>query len=97
MIYFLFIYFFYFQVFKGKFRENEVAIKVFKSIDFKSIEEFKKEFIILSTIPHHPNIMKFFGACLEPKICMITEVGNFFFFFFLQWDSFVIEGVYLKF
>jgi len=60
------------RVFKGFFRQNKVAVKVFRAVDSEDLEEFKKEFLIMSII-NSPNIIHFFGACLEPKICMVME------------------------
>jgi len=61
-------------VYKGLFRDKEVAIKVLKTEQSqKELEEFKKEFQIMSTI-QSPYIVFFFGAVLEPKLCMVMEL-----------------------
>jgi len=50
----------------------EVAIKVLKSMTDKELEEFKKEFQIMSAI-RSPTVVYFYGAVLEPKLCMVME------------------------
>eukprot|EP01117_Protostelium_nocturnum_P004662 TRINITY_DN168_c0_g1_i1.p1 TRINITY_DN168_c0_g1~~TRINITY_DN168_c0_g1_i1.p1 ORF type:complete len:831 (-),score=270.46 TRINITY_DN168_c0_g1_i1:114-2462(-) len=61
-------------VYKGLFRGEEVAIKVLKTEQSaKELDEFKKEFHIMSTI-QSPYIVFFFGAVLEPKLCMVMEL-----------------------
>jgi len=61
-------------VYRGLYKDKEVAIKVLKTEQTqKELEEFKKEFQIMSTI-QSPYIVFFFGACLEPKMCMVMEV-----------------------
>lgn len=74
-------------VFKGLYKGNKspksiptlpgtkVAIKVLKAQQNASktdstIEEFKKEFHAMSAVLS-PNIVQFFGACLEPRICIV--------------------------
>jgi hypothetical protein len=52
---------------------HTVAIKVLKEAQSdKEIEEFKKEFQILSAVKS-PYMVHFFGASLSPKLCMIME------------------------
>jgi len=61
-------------VFKGLYRGNEVAIKVLKTEQSqKELEEFKKEFQIMSSIKS-PYTVFFFGAVLEPRMCMVMEL-----------------------
>eukprot|EP01114_Cavostelium_apophysatum_P012739 TRINITY_DN291_c1_g1_i1.p1 TRINITY_DN291_c1_g1~~TRINITY_DN291_c1_g1_i1.p1 ORF type:complete len:760 (+),score=216.65 TRINITY_DN291_c1_g1_i1:90-2369(+) len=61
-------------VYKGLYRGEEVAIKVLKSEQSsKELEEFKKEFQIMSSI-QNPYLVFFFGAVLEPKMCMVMEL-----------------------
>jgi len=62
-------------VYKGLYQKKEVAIKVLKADDQsqKELEEFKKEFHIMSSI-QSPYLVFFFGACLEPKLCMVMEL-----------------------
>jgi len=61
-------------VYKGLFKNEEVAIKVLKTEQSaKELDEFKKEFQIMSTI-QSPFIVFFFGAVLEPKLCMVMEL-----------------------
>jgi serine/threonine protein kinase len=60
-------------VYKGLYKGSEVAIKVLKAEQSqKELEEFKKEFQIMSSI-QSPYLVFFFGACLEPKLCMVME------------------------
>lgn len=61
------------KVYKGLFKGNEVAIKVLKSTtEAKDIDEFKKEFAIMSNIKS-TCVVLFYGAVLEPKLCMVME------------------------
>jgi len=61
------------KVYKGLYKGQEVAVKVLKSkTEVKEIEEFKKEFQIMSAI-QSPHVVNFFGAMLEPRLCMIME------------------------
>lgn len=61
-------------VYKGLYKREEVAIKVLKSEQSqKELEEFKKEFQIMSSI-QSPYLVFFFGAVLEPKMCMVMEL-----------------------
>jgi hypothetical protein len=60
-------------VYKGIYKERDVAIKVLKTDQTqKEVEEFKKEFKIMSAV-QSPYVVFFFGACLSPKMCMIME------------------------
>jgi len=60
------------KVYKGIFQNTKVAIKVLKAKTAETIEEFKKEYHVMSIV-QSPYITRFFGACLEPKICMVME------------------------
>lgn len=61
------------KVYKGLFKNNEVAIKVLKSMtEAKELDEFKKEFQIMSAIRSN-YVVYFHGAVLEPKLCMVME------------------------
>jgi len=60
------------KVYKGLFKGTDVAIKVLKSMTEKELEEFKKEFQIMSAI-RSPAVVYFYGAVLEPKLCMVME------------------------
>eukprot|EP01114_Cavostelium_apophysatum_P014059 TRINITY_DN3544_c0_g1_i1.p1 TRINITY_DN3544_c0_g1~~TRINITY_DN3544_c0_g1_i1.p1 ORF type:complete len:1120 (+),score=330.70 TRINITY_DN3544_c0_g1_i1:85-3444(+) len=60
------------RVFKGLYKDARVAIKVLKITNKDDLEEFRKEFLVLSVISS-PHIVHFFGACLEPKVCMVME------------------------
>jgi len=61
-------------VYKGLYKGKEMAIKVLKTEQTqKELEEFKKEFQIMSAI-QSPYIVFFFGAVLEPKMCMVMEL-----------------------
>jgi len=59
-------------VYKGIYEGINVAIKLLKT-STKEIEEFKKEFHIMNAI-QSPYLVFFFGACLEPKMCMVMEL-----------------------
>lgn len=61
-------------VYKGLYKGQEVAIKVLKTEQSsKEVEEFKKEFQVMSAI-QSPYLVFFFGAVLEPKMCMVMEL-----------------------
>jgi len=61
-------------VYKGLYKGEDVAIKVLKSEQSsKELDEFKKEFQIMSSI-QSPYLVFFFGAVLEPKMCMVMEL-----------------------
>eukprot|EP01119_Soliformovum_irregulare_P008211 TRINITY_DN2129_c0_g1_i1.p1 TRINITY_DN2129_c0_g1~~TRINITY_DN2129_c0_g1_i1.p1 ORF type:complete len:803 (+),score=234.55 TRINITY_DN2129_c0_g1_i1:116-2410(+) len=61
-------------VFKGLYKGADVAIKVLKTEQSqKELEEFKKEFQIMSSI-QSPYLVFFFGACLHPRLCMVMEL-----------------------
>ncbi|PRP86416.1 ankyrin repeat-containing protein [Planoprotostelium fungivorum] len=60
------------KVFKGLWRDMKVAIKVFKTVDHKTIDEFKKEFHVMNMVKS-PYLIQLFGTTVEPKICMVME------------------------
>lgn len=61
------------KVYKGLFKGDEVAIKVLKTMtEAKEIDEFKKEFQIMSAI-RSKYVVYFYGAVLEPRLCMVME------------------------
>lgn len=68
----------YGEVFKGVYRETEVAIKLFvdQDVSDKLIEAFRKEVDILKKL-RHPNILHFMGYCtVPPHMCIVTEFEN---------------------
>eukprot|EP01105_Mastigella_eilhardi_P014059 TRINITY_DN3199_c0_g1_i1.p1 TRINITY_DN3199_c0_g1~~TRINITY_DN3199_c0_g1_i1.p1 ORF type:complete len:564 (-),score=129.32 TRINITY_DN3199_c0_g1_i1:79-1770(-) len=61
------------KVYKAMFHGDIVAVKVLKGrLDEKIVIEFKKEFSILKATKH-PNLVEFYGACLQPKLSMVIE------------------------
>lgn len=61
------------KVYKGKYRGQEVAIKVLKeSLDPTQMADFVKEFQIYSDL-RSPHVVLFFGACAKPELCMVFE------------------------
>jgi serine/threonine protein kinase len=61
------------KVYKGKYRGQEVAVKVLKeSLDPTQMADFAKEFQIYSDL-RSPHVVLFFGACLKPELCMVFE------------------------
>lgn len=61
------------KVFSGKYRGQDVAIKVLKEkSDEKVLMEFKKEFDIMSSL-RSPHVVFFYGACIQPSLCMVLE------------------------
>eukprot|EP01130_Rhizamoeba_saxonica_P009446 TRINITY_DN3841_c0_g1_i1.p1 TRINITY_DN3841_c0_g1~~TRINITY_DN3841_c0_g1_i1.p1 ORF type:complete len:810 (-),score=165.20 TRINITY_DN3841_c0_g1_i1:147-2576(-) len=62
------------QVFSGLYKGNKVAIKVLTAENIDSeVDEFKKELEILMSVKSELMI-KFFGATLVPKLCMVMEL-----------------------
>eukprot|EP01125_Pyxidicula_operculata_P013453 TRINITY_DN4467_c0_g1_i1.p1 TRINITY_DN4467_c0_g1~~TRINITY_DN4467_c0_g1_i1.p1 ORF type:complete len:564 (+),score=136.35 TRINITY_DN4467_c0_g1_i1:56-1747(+) len=61
-------------VYKGEWRGIEVAIKqiIKEKMSPELFERFLQEISIMSKL-HHPNILLLCGACIQPKICYITE------------------------
>jgi serine/threonine protein kinase len=60
-------------VYKGTFRQQEVAIKILKETpDVDQLVEFQKELDVLSRI-RTPNLVFFYGACLSARLCIVTE------------------------
>lgn len=59
-------------VFKGFYKGQTVAIKVLNDqAQTEELErEFKKEFQVMSLM-NHPHIIRFIGACLNPRICIV--------------------------
>lgn len=62
------------KVFKGKYRGQEVAVKVLKeSPDPVMMQDFAKEFQIYSDV-RSPHVVLFFGACsMKSELCMVFE------------------------
>eukprot|EP01089_Gocevia_fonbrunei_P014277 TRINITY_DN3876_c0_g1_i1.p1 TRINITY_DN3876_c0_g1~~TRINITY_DN3876_c0_g1_i1.p1 ORF type:complete len:497 (+),score=74.25 TRINITY_DN3876_c0_g1_i1:52-1491(+) len=61
------------RVFKGKYRGQEVAIKLLnESIDGKHLQEFKKELEIMIQL-RCPKVVFFYGAVIRPHLCLVTE------------------------
>lgn len=61
------------KVYKGVWRNQEVAIKILKNApDSQELTEFKKELEIMSSL-RSPFIVYFFGMVLRPKVCMLME------------------------
>jgi len=61
------------KVYKGIYRGKQVAIKVIKQVTAESqLADFKKEFQIMAAI-RSPHMVLFYGACIEPKLCMVME------------------------
>eukprot|EP01117_Protostelium_nocturnum_P016378 TRINITY_DN6479_c0_g1_i1.p1 TRINITY_DN6479_c0_g1~~TRINITY_DN6479_c0_g1_i1.p1 ORF type:complete len:774 (-),score=219.35 TRINITY_DN6479_c0_g1_i1:117-2438(-) len=67
-------------VYKGKFRETQVAVKKINMADLKrrglgdseSIETLEREVEMMSTL-RHPNIVLFLFACMKPDYCYIVS------------------------
>jgi len=61
------------MVFKGLYKGVKAAIKVMVGHAAEgTLAEFRKEFHIMSAV-RGPNIVHFFGACLEPRLCIAME------------------------
>jgi len=64
------------QVYQGYFSGKEVAIKVLeKNKEDEELGEFQHEFQVLSSI-RGPNIVTFYGACLQPRLCLVMEYAS---------------------
>ncbi|ESQ45462.1 hypothetical protein EUTSA_v10011053mg [Eutrema salsugineum] len=66
-------------VYKGLFKSFiPVAVKIVQpsrtaAVSRQHKEKFQEEVLFLSKI-HHNNIVKFFGACIEPQLMIVTEL-----------------------
>eukprot|EP01100_Stratorugosa_tubuloviscum_P013982 TRINITY_DN7226_c0_g1_i1.p1 TRINITY_DN7226_c0_g1~~TRINITY_DN7226_c0_g1_i1.p1 ORF type:complete len:763 (-),score=369.26 TRINITY_DN7226_c0_g1_i1:12-2300(-) len=60
------------KVYRGVYRNQEVAIKVMKDAAEKKDDEFYKEFSIVSSL-RSPYVVFFYGACVSPSFCMVLE------------------------
>ncbi|CAK9178373.1 unnamed protein product [Ilex paraguariensis] len=63
------------NLYKGTFRSQDVAIKVFKSeyLNEDVQKEFAQEVFILRKV-RHKNVVQFIGACTRPpSLCIVTE------------------------
>lgn len=74
----LYIYGFYLTfnkiVYKGEWRNQEVAIKILKNApDSQELSEFKKELEIMSSL-RSPFIVYFFGMVLRPKVIFLFHI-----------------------
>jgi len=60
----------YRAILRGK---TDVAVKILKPwTNDSQVQEFQKEFKIMCAL-RHPNIVHFYGACLEPKLSLVME------------------------
>ncbi|XP_019101900.1 PREDICTED: serine/threonine-protein kinase STY46-like [Camelina sativa] len=64
-------------VYKGIYKCT-VAVKVVQPCETSAVsiedkQQFQKEFLLLSSMEHN-NIVKFFGACIEPQLMIVTEL-----------------------
>eukprot|EP01096_Ripella_sp_DP13-Kostka_P011867 TRINITY_DN4879_c0_g2_i2.p1 TRINITY_DN4879_c0_g2~~TRINITY_DN4879_c0_g2_i2.p1 ORF type:complete len:599 (+),score=237.74 TRINITY_DN4879_c0_g2_i2:394-2190(+) len=58
----------------GLYKGIKVAIKVLKAtIDKKELKNFNSEIDILKHA-NSPNVIRFYGGCLKPKICLVMEL-----------------------
>lgn len=61
------------KVYKGLYKDETVAIKVLKPLlDEKELRNFKGELDIMRSI-HSEHVVKFYGGCFDPKICLVME------------------------
>jgi serine/threonine protein kinase len=56
------------QVYKGLYDDKDAAIKVFET----KFQEFEQEYKIFTSVSG-PNIVTFYGACIEPRVCLVME------------------------
>lgn len=59
-------------IYKGIYKGSTVAIKFITVSSQTEEEEFRKEFETLC-VRSHPNLVKFHGACFEPKLCTVMD------------------------
>ena len=61
------------QVYRAIYKGRSVAAKILKSWTSESqVDEFKKEFDVMRALSG-PYIVRFYGACLEPKLTLVME------------------------
>ncbi|KAM3362321.1 serine/threonine/tyrosine-protein kinase HT1 [Capsicum galapagoense] len=69
------------QLYHGKYKDEAVAVKIIRLPDDDEIgalatrleNQFTREVTLLSRL-HHPNVIKFIGACKQPPVfCVVTE------------------------
>lgn len=69
------------QLYHGKYKDEAVAVKIIRITDDDEIgalatrleNQFIREVTLLSRL-HHPNVVKFVGACKQPPVfCVVTE------------------------
>ncbi|KAK4361124.1 hypothetical protein RND71_020076 [Anisodus tanguticus] len=69
------------QLYHGKYEDEAVAVKIIRIPDDDEIgalatrleNQFIREVTLLSRL-HHPNVIKFIGACKQPPVfCVVTE------------------------
>jgi serine/threonine protein kinase len=63
------------EVFRGQWRQTDVAIKRFldQDIGHRLVQGFVKEVAIMKRL-HHPNVVQFMGACTQPpNLCIVTQ------------------------
>ncbi|KAL6050268.1 Constitutive triple response 4 [Balamuthia mandrillaris] len=61
------------KVYKAAYRGQTVAIKLLKDrVDAAQIRDFKKEFALFGSV-RSPHIVFFYGACLQPSLCLVME------------------------
>ncbi|KAH3767811.1 leucinerich repeat kinase [Pelomyxa schiedti] len=62
------------KVMRGEWKGNAVAVKEpLKEVTPATLSDFVYEMTLMSTVSTHPNIVKFFGACLQPKLWLVME------------------------
>jgi len=65
------------EVWRGEWAGIDVAIKKVSNakIGPKEVAAFREEINIMAKL-RHPNILQFFGACLEPDLCLVTQFAE---------------------
>eukprot|EP00727_Mastigamoeba_balamuthi_P001571 m51a1_g11410 putative flag-tagged protein kinase domain of mitogen-activated protein kinase kinase kinase (458) ;mRNA; f:15611-17421 len=62
---------------RASWRGTEVAVKSLlpegQALDAEDAERFAKDAAVMRSL-HHPNLVLFLGACLEPRVCLVTEL-----------------------
>ena len=63
------------EVFRGSWLGTTVAVKTMRNASSNALkmDKFLGEIALTSTL-HHPNIVLFYGACVEvPNVCLVME------------------------
>jgi hypothetical protein len=61
-------------VYKGTWKKVDVAVKKASNMTQEQLESFIEEAVfMIKNVPHHPNIVQFFGAAIDPVPIIVME------------------------